>query len=313
MADLLFLSQEQVRPLLDLDTLRDSLSRAFRALTAGDASVPPRTAAFAERGLLGAMPGYLQGVALGAKLVSVFAGNHAAGLPSHQALICLFDAGTGMPLAIMDGGYITAVRTAGASAVAVDLLARADSKVLTILGSGVQGAAHLDAMARVRSFDDIRLSSRNPDHAAGLAARHACVRVVPTFEEAVRGADVVCCCTDSSEPVISGAWLSPGAHVSSVGIGREVDRETVASARCFAEWRGAVTNPPPAGAAEFQGLDPDSIAEVGEVLLSKRLGRTSSEQITLYKSTGHAVEDIAAASLVYDRAVELGVGTRLSL
>jgi ornithine cyclodeaminase/alanine dehydrogenase-like protein (mu-crystallin family) len=131
---------------------------------------------------------------------------------------------------------------------------------------------------------------------------------VGSFEEAVRGADVVCCCTDAGEPVIRFGWLSPGAHVSSVGTGFELDPETVARGSVFVEWRGAVENPPPAGARELQGLDPAPITEVGEVLSGAHPGRRSDDEITVYKSTGHAVEDAAAASLVYQRARTRGVG-----
>jgi ornithine cyclodeaminase/alanine dehydrogenase-like protein (mu-crystallin family) len=139
--------------------------------------------------------------------------------------------------------------------------------------------------------------------------------VANSFEEAVSGADVVACCTDARQPVIRRAWLKPGVHVSSVGgtFGPEVDAETVAAARVFVEWRGAAVNAPPAGAHELQGLDPDMITEVGEVLAGTRPGRTSENDITLYKSTGHAVEDAATARLVYDRARSEGVGVSLPL
>ncbi len=136
-----------------------------------------------------------------------------------------------------------------------------------------------------------------------------------SFEEAVRGADVVACCTDAHEPVLRRGWLKGGAHVSSVGgtFGPEIDRETMSSSHVFVEWRGAATNPPPAGAHELQGLDPDSLTEVGEVLAGTRPGRADEGEITVYKSTGHAVEDAATTRLVYDRARAEGAGTSLPL
>ena len=146
-----------------------------------------------------------------------------------------------------------------------------------------------------------------------LAGSHPQARVVGSFEEAIRGADLVCCCTDAEEPVLSHAWLAPGAHVSSVGVGREVDEATVRAASIFVEWRGAAENPPPTGSAELQGLDPASIAEIGEVFSGAHPGRRSDDELTLYKSTGHAVEDAAAARQVFDRATAEGVGTTFEL
>lgn len=313
---MLYLSRKDVESLLDVDAMLDALAHAFVKLSSGEISVPPRIAARAgERGLLGVMPGYVDGVALEAKLVSVFPGNHAAGLESHQALIALFDENSGTPVAVMDGTYITAIRTGGAAAVAARTLARSDARVLAILGSGAQGWSHLQTFPRVREFTEIRIASRNREHASRLAQTHPGARVAETFEAAVRGADIVACCTDAREPVIQRAWLAPGTHVSSVGgtFGPEIDPDTVASSRIFVEWRGAVTNPPPAGAAELQGLDPQSVIEIGEVLSQKKPGRQSRDEITLYKSTGHAVEDAATARLVYDRAVERKVGVKLDL
>jgi len=310
----LFLTEAEVRRLLDVDLLIDSLERAFVELSAGRASVPPRTAALVQgRGLLGAMPGYLDGV-LETKFVSVFPGNHALGLPTHQALIALFDDQTGSPLAVMDGTAITAVRTAAASAVATRTLAREDARVLTVLGAGVQGRSHLDAVGRVRDFAEIRIASRNRENAEALAAELGAA-VFDSFEEAVRGADVVCVCTDAGEPVLRREWLGGGEHVTSVGAsaeGPELDAATVQAGLLVVESRVAF-EPYPAGAHELQGLDPEAAAELGEVLAGAREGRTSPEQITVYKSMGHAVEDASAAGLVYRRALELGVGTEVEL
>jgi alanine dehydrogenase len=292
------LSQAEVARLLDVDQLLDALERAFVELSAGRASVPPRTAAFAEHGLLGAMPGYVDGV-LAAKLVTLFPEHE----PSHQALIAVFDSETGTPLAVMDGTHITAVRTGASSAVATRALAREDARVLAILGAGVQGRSHLDAVGRVRSFEEVRVTSRDPEHAR-VFAEETGATAVGSFEEAVRGAGVVCACTSSAEPVLRRAWLEPGTHVTSVGSsmeGPELDRETVTAGLLVIESRVAF-QPPPAGSHELQGLDQADAVELGEVLSGAHPGRTSDEQITVYKSMGHAVEDAAAAALVLKRA-----------
>jgi alanine dehydrogenase len=309
----LVLSRAEVRRLLDLDLLLDALERAFVELSAGRASVPPRIAAQTDRGFLAAMPGYADGV-LEAKLVSVFPGNHEAGLPSHQATIALFDDETGTPLALLDGTEITAVRTGAATAVATRALARSDARVLAILGAGVQGRSHAEAVTRVREFAEVRVASRNAEHARALASEIGAVPV-GSFEEAVLGADVVCACTDAGQPVLRAEWLAPGTHVTSVGASREgpeLDPETVRGGLLVVESRVAF-EPYPAGAHELQGLDPDTAVELGEILAGTREGRTSTEQITVYKSMGHAVEDAAAAGLVYRRALEQDVGTEVEL
>jgi ornithine cyclodeaminase/alanine dehydrogenase-like protein (mu-crystallin family) len=314
--ELLYLSREDVERLLDVDAMLDSLGKVLIAFSAGITIVPPRVGIrVPDLGIMGMMPGYVPGVALEVKLVSVFPGNHEHTLPSHQGLIALFDESNGAPLAIMDGTYITAIRTGGTAAVATGALARKDAKVLAILGAGVQGASHLETMPRVRDFEEIRIASRDSTKAASLASRHPLARVAGSFEAAVRGADVVACCTDSHEPVIRRDWLKPGVHVSSVGgtFGPEIDPLTMSAARVFVEWRGAATNPPPAGAHELQGLDADKLTEVGEVLAGTRPGRLSDDEITVYKSTGHAVEDAATARLVYDRALAEGAGVTLPL
>jgi ornithine cyclodeaminase/alanine dehydrogenase-like protein (mu-crystallin family) len=261
------------------------------------------------------MPGYVPGVALEVKLVSVFPGNHHRDLPSHQGVIMIFDEETGTPLALMDGTYITAMRTGGTAAVAARILARDDASVLAILGAGVQGGSHLETFPRIRDFKEIRVASRDSRKAKALAARHPRATAVESFESAVRGADVVACCTDTHEPILRREWLKPGVHVSSVGgtFGPELDPATVAAGRVFVEWRGAATNAPPAGAIELQGLDAASLTEVGEVLAGTKPGRLSIDEITIYKSTGHAIEDAAAARLVYDRAKAEGIGTLLPL
>jgi len=299
---LLVLSRDEVERLLDVDVLLGRLERAFVELSAGRASVPPRVAAFTPDGFLAAMPGYVDGV-LAAKLVALF----PEAEPSHQALIAVFDPKTGTPLAVMDGTHITAARTGASSAVATRAVARDDARVLTILGAGVQGRSHLDAVRLVRDFEEVRIASRTFEHAQALAEEHGAT-AVESFEEAVRGADVVCCCTHASEPILRREWLSPGMHVTSVGAaldGPELDPETVRAGLLCVESRVAF-EPPPAGSFELQGLDPNDAVELGEVLAGTRPGRADEEQITVYKSMGHAVEDAAAAALVLERASSSG-------
>ena len=315
-SDLLYLSRADVESLLDIDAMIDALGEALVLYSAGKTSVPPRIAVRLDGlGLLGVMPGHVPGVALETKLVSVFPGNDERGLPSHQALIALFDESNGAPIALMDGTFITAIRTGGTAAAAARVLARKNAAVLAILGAGVQGWSHLETFPRIRDFGEIRVASRNAQRAQALAARNQRAHAVRTFEEAVRGADVVALCTDAREPIVELAWLSPGTHVSAVGgtFGPELDAETVRACRVFVEWRGAVSHPPPTGAHELQGMNPSAVTEVGEVLAGTRPGRVNDDEITLYKSTGIAVEDAATARIVYDRALELGVGTRLPL
>jgi ornithine cyclodeaminase/thiomorpholine-carboxylate dehydrogenase len=262
------------------------------------------------------MPGYGPGLGLGVKLVSVFPHNDAAGLPSHQALIALFDPATGSPLAVMDGTRITAIRTAGAAAVSARHLARKDSRVLAIIGAGVQGHAHLEIFPRVRDFQEIRIASRTPESAVRLAALHPQARPVDSYEDAVRDADVIAMCTHSSTPVVKRDWVAPGTHVSSVGYAAphgELDRELAEAANLFVESRAAAFSPPPAGCMELAGMDPEKASEMGEVLLGKRPGRRSSDEITVYKSMGHAVEDLAASNLVYKEALARGAGSSVDL
>jgi ornithine cyclodeaminase/alanine dehydrogenase-like protein (mu-crystallin family) len=315
MPEIVVLSGDDVADLLRLDALLPALAEAFRQLSAGATSAPPRSGAFAAAGLLAAMPAHVPGAGLTVKLVSVFPGNHAHDLPSHQAVIAVFDDATGAPLALVDGTRITTVRTGAAAAVAADALARPDAGVLAILGAGVQGGSHLEAFDRIRDFTEIRIASRTAEHASALAARHPRARAVASFEEAVRGADVVCCCTDAREPVLLASWVSPGTHVGSVGgsFGPELPPELLAGRRVFVEWRGAATNAPPAGAHELQGHDPAAVVEIGEVLAGTAPGRTADDDVTIYKSTGHAVEDAAAARLVLDAARAAGRGTTVNI
>ena len=311
---MLVLSRADVEELLDLDELLGALAHAHEELSAGAVSMPARIAALAgDAGLLGAMPGYLPSAGLGCKLVTLFP--HNADRPTHQAAIMLFDPENGTPLALMDGTHITATRTAAAAALAARLLAREDACVLAILGTGVQARSHARAFARIRDWSEIRVAGRDAAKARSLADELG-VTAAGSFEEAVRGADVVAATTHSAEPVVRLDWVVPGAHVSSVGYnapGSELDPELVGAATVFVEARSSSFAPPPGGAPELAGLDPDATAELGELVAGTRRRRSDPAEITLYKSVGVAVQDLAAAALVLAAARERGAGLEIEL
>ena len=328
---MLVLGREDVRALLDLDDLIDALGLAMVDLSTGRASVPDRIGALVpeREGRLMAMPGYVpsQG-ALVSKLVSLFPRNAGTGIPTHQAVIAVFDAQTGSPAALLDGTEITAVRTGACSALSARLLAREDASVLAVVGTGVQARSHARALVRVRPIRELRIAGRDPAKAHALAAelgRELDVRARGTdsYEEAMTGADVVCATTHTVEPVVRRAWLSPGAHVTSVGYnpaGRELDDETIAGALVCVESRRAVLAPIPTGSNDIiepiqSGVITEEHihAELGELLGGTRPGRSSPEQITLYKSVGVAVQDAAAAALVLAAAKERGTGREVQI
>ncbi len=207
---MLVLSRHDVEGLLSVPAMLDALEAGFLAYSTGRASVPPRTAARAPSGLLGAMPGWVAERGLALKAVTVFPGNGERRLPTHQGVITLFDEQDGSLLSVMDGEHITAMRTGGGAAVSVRALARSDAKTLTILGAGVQGHSHLATVPQVRDFTSIRICSRDPDRAAALAAADPRCTVLSGFEQAIRGADVVCCCTDAREPITRYDWFDAG-------------------------------------------------------------------------------------------------------
>lgn len=315
---MIFLNEAEVRELLDLDELVDALAAAHRDLSAGEASMPPRIAALVQQqqALLGVMPSYLPSAGLACKLVTLFPKN--TDRHTHQAVIAVFDPENGTPLALMDGRYITATRTAAGSALATRLLARDDSKVLAILGTGVQARSHAKALPRVRHFEEIRIAGRNRASAEELARElGASAHAFDSYEDAIRGADVIAATTHSTEPIVRREWLSPGVHVNSVGLnpsGREVDEQTVADALLVVESRDSALAPPPAGAPELVGVEPGRVhAELGELVAGTRPGRSSRDEITLYKSVGVAVQDAAAAALVLTAAQQRSAGQEIEL
>jgi alanine dehydrogenase len=296
----LILDEAAVRRLLNMRALIPAVERALRALSAGEVAQPLRVMVPAgQGGFLGSMPAYAGGQ-LGAKLVTFFPNNK--GVPTHHALVILFKPETGEPMAVMDGRLITEMRTAAVSAAATNVLARRDAAVLAILGSGVQAHSHLEALRLVRDFREVRVWS--PRRAAAFAERFG-VRVARSAEDAVRGADVVLVATTSRTPVLMGEWLSPGMHVNGIGAPRpdwrELDDEVMRKAKLYVEQREAASRE--SGDVIAGG---NIFAEIGEVFGGKKAGRKSPGEITLFKSVGVAVEDLASAELVYRNALAGG-------
>jgi len=309
---MLVLSQSDVASVLDMARLIDAVQAAMVDLTAGRASVPPRVGAVvADRdAILAAMPAYLpSSAALTTKLVSVFPQNHDR--PTHQAVICCFDPETGTPIAVMDGTLITAMRTAAGSALATRQLARANSAVVAIVGSGVQAGTHVQAL-RCIGMNQFVVAGRDPGKAAAMAEGLS-LETSSSIEAAVRAADVVCVTTHADAPVIERDWIRPGTHINSVGYNPqgtgELDAATMRDAFVVVESRAAAFAPPPAGAVELLGvLDPPDVSEIGELPV-----RADDAQITVYKSVGVAVQDAAAAALVLAEARARGLGVEVAI
>jgi ornithine cyclodeaminase/alanine dehydrogenase-like protein (mu-crystallin family) len=263
----------------------------------------------ADGHMFGIMPGALGADGIfGAKLVSVWPENFAAGKPSHQGVVVLFDPISGAPTGVVDAGAITAIRTAAASAVATEALARPDATRLTVLGYGEQAEGHIRAIAEVRPISDVRIWGRRPDRAAAFAERIAAetgiaIKASRSVEAAVDGADIICTCTNAAEPILLGRWIEPGTHLNLVGSSvagpSEVDDDLVAMSRFIADSRvGALAQGAEFLRAKAAGrVDDDHIVgEIGEVLAGRIPGRERRPQITAYKSLGHVVQDLAAAA-----------------
>jgi alanine dehydrogenase len=293
------LDEAAVDRLLRMEEVIPAMERALADFSSGKVVQPVRTMlpVVEYEGFLGLMPAYT-GAALGTKLVAFYP--HNTDVPTHHATILLFKPETGEPLISMDGRLITEVRTAAVSAVATEFLARPDASVLAIIGSGVQARSHLEALRLVRDFREVRVWS--PRRAAAFAEEHG-VRAAAAAEEAVRGADVVVTATTSPTPVLSGEWLSPGVHINALGAPRpdwrELDDEVLRRSRVYVDSREAAQKE--SGDVIAAG---EISAEIGEVTAGTKPGRRSAEEITLFKSLGLAVEDVATAELVYRKALE---------
>jgi ornithine cyclodeaminase/alanine dehydrogenase-like protein (mu-crystallin family) len=322
---ILILTHDEVERLLTMPECIAVMAEALRALAQGTMDQPLRTALVpsSAQGLMALMPAYKSGAdaVFGLKAICVFPDNPARGKDAHQGGVMLFSGETGEPLALLNASAITAVRTAAVSAVATKLLAREDACTLAIIGAGVQARKHLSAMACVRSITTARISSRTVAHAQAMVDEMQPIvpfpiAAVSSAEAAVTGADIIVTATTSLEPVVRREWIAPGTHINAVGTfsrkARELDTATMAGAQLFVDRRESALNE--AGdyllAAKEGAIGPSHIrAEVGELLNGTAAGRNNSDEITVFKSLGLAIEDLAAAVFLYQKAQQEKCGT----
>jgi ornithine cyclodeaminase len=320
----LIIPQSLVPELLPMADAIEAMGEALSALAKGDAVLPLRTMVWMpdRSGLLGLMPSYLGAPrSLGLKVISYLPRNHGTERDSHQGAVLLFDADTGSLLAVIDASSITVIRTAAASGLATRLLAKEDAGDLAILGSGVQAGAHLDAMRTVRRLRRVRVWSLTVERAAAFARHHEKslglpIEAVADPKAAVAGADLICTTTAAREPVLLGSWIAEGAHINAVGAcfagTRELDTAAVVRSRLYVDRResamaesGDFLIPKSEGALG----DDHIVGEIGEILTGRVLARRSNDEVTLFKSLGIAVEDLAAAHRIEARARALGKGS----
>ncbi len=320
----LIANQDQVSALLPMGECIEVMEDAFRMLARGDAILPPRASLVLPDGesLMGLMPSYLGGIqSVGVKVIAAFPKNYGTEYDAHQGVVLLFDTDRGLLRAIVDGTAVTAIRTAAVSGVATRLLAREDAGDLAIIGAGTQARTHLEAMLLVREIHRVRVHSRTWESAHQFAERESKqhgieIEVTETAQTAVDGADIICTVTTAKEPVVKGEWIAPGAHINAVGAftptTRELDTDAVVKSRFYVDRRESTLNE----AGEFlipknEGMIDDDhiVGEIGEILLGRVQGRTSPGEITMFKSLGIAVEDLASAHYVLNKAQEKGMGT----
>src|SRR5258706_1157123 len=325
---ILIVNQSEVLQLLPMKECIDVMAEALKRLSEGDVILPLRPVMWLPEkvGALGMMPGYIGSQAImGLKVVSVFPGNHGTDYDSHMGAVMLFETQHGSPLALVDASEITAIRTAAVSGVATKLLARSDASDLCILGSGVQARSHLEAMLVVRASKRVRVWSRNEDHTRQFAAEESkrygiTIEPMASAQQAVEGASLICTTTAAPQPILHGDWIASSAHIkslgSSVAFTRELDTAAVVKSRLFVDRRESTVNeagdylvPRQEGAITEDHIQ----GEIGDVLLGKVKGRQSQDEITLFKSLGLAVEDVAAAYHVYNQAVAKNQGTWVEL
>jgi ornithine cyclodeaminase len=319
---MLVLGESEVRRLLPMADCVDLMAATLEALARGELYQPLRVVFRPPDGgsFMGLMPSHRGGehAAWALKAICIFPDNPKRGLDAHQGGVALFSGETGELLALCNASAVTEIRTAAVSAVATRALAREDARVCAILGSGVQGRSHVEAMRNAgRDFDEIRIWSRTPENAQALAAQWG-VTAVGSVEEALDGADVVCTTTTAREPIVRREWLARGAHVNAVGSSipstRELDSATIAGSALYVDRRESTENE--AGDYLFPlregAIGPDHIrAELGDVLAGTAPGRSSDDELTVFKSLGIGVEDLASAELVYRRAREQGLGVEV--
>jgi alanine dehydrogenase len=325
---MLVLSEEQVRSLIDIEELIAALEQAHIQYSTGKAVMPVRLVVGLPQiqGRITSMPGYLtEDKALGMKVVTYFQNNPEQDLPAILATVMLFSASTGKMIAVMDGSYITAIRTACASAMATRALANPETPVLGILGAGVQARAHIQALCRVREMSKIKLYSPSSISATNLKrelepAAGVAIEVAKSAEEAVRHSDLVVTATTAQQPILRFEWLKPGAHINAVGShrpdSRELDGPTLAHSKLIVDSREAIMAE--CGdillAIKEKNITESHIhAEIGEVLAGTKSGRSDSDEVTLYKSVGIAIQDVATAQLVHHKALKFKVGTNVEI
>ena len=327
----IILSEAEVTEHLAMPECIEAMAEVLGVLARGEAEMPLRSMlrGAGSSGMLGLMPAYRGGAqpAYSLKAVCIFPANPERGLDAHQGTVTLFDGETGRPTAVLNASALTSIRTAAVTALATRLLAREDATELAIIGSGVQARAHLQALMMVRPFTAVRIYSPNDEHArrlvtAGQEEYGPAVRVetAASAREALSGADVVVTATNSASPVLERGWLAPGAHVNAIGASipsaRELDVATIAEAELFTDSRESATHE----AGDFRlalsegAIGPDHIrAELGELVIGARPGRSGPAALTVFRSLGLAVEDLAAAELAVARARRAGAGVEVEL
>jgi alanine dehydrogenase len=325
---MLVLSEKQVQSLIEIDELIAALSQAHIQYSTGKAVMPVRLVVALPdiQGRITSMPGYLtEDQALGMKVVTYFQNNPQRNIPAILATIMLFSAETGKMIAVMDGAYITAIRTACASALATKALANPETPILGILGAGVQARAHIRALTRVRAISQIKIYSPSTISAATLKREmenevDVAIEVAESVEAVVHASDLLVTVTTAKEPIVKAEWLKPGVHINAVGShrpdSREIDGATLAQAKVVVDSRAAIMAE--CGdillALQEKNVGDNVIhGEIGEVLAGAKPGRHNADEITLYKSVGIAIQDVAAAHLVYRKAVERNVGSHIEI
>jgi alanine dehydrogenase len=311
--EIMTLSEADVEKYLDPRELLDGLEDGFRGLELGEVQSPPRTeVSVPGKGISLAMTAWRPGMLMTVKIVNVFDGNLSIGLPNHLALISLFDPNTGVAAGVLDGTYITGIRTAASAILSCRMLSRERSRVATVIGAGVQGREHLRLLPLVRELGRINVCSLHFEDAQKLASRSEIARATADVEEAVRESEIVCLATHSPTPVIKPDWIQPGTHVTSVGYcppGGELPTELAGGEhRLFIETLDAF-RPTPVGCGELVGLASSTGTTLGAVSLGRKPGRVSDAEITVYKAMGIAMEDMVAANLAYQWARRDGGGS----
>ncbi len=325
---MLILDQQAVTDLLPMRECIDLMMSTLSALARGETILPLRTVVLIPdtNDAFAVMPAYIASPkTMGAKIITVYPGNHGTQYDSHQGAVLLFDPSNGSLAALLDATSVTTIRTAAVSAVATWLLARQSASSLAIVGAGVQAHAHLEAMCAVRPITSLRVWSRTPANAERLidVARTKFkldASFAPSCADAVRDADVVCTTTSAREPVLFGEWLTPGTHINAIGASqrsaRELDTQCVVRSRLYVDRRESALKEPGDTLVPLEegAITPDHIvAEIGELAIGRGEGRRDEREITLFKSLGLAIEDIAAASYVYDAARRVGAGVEVEL